>query len=138
MTFGQDPIPVTPVRIITQAEAQEIFDLLKIQSLASAREAHGSKYPLQFFYAVDNEFKRMTKEFNEWASGKVITPEESHFDEETGEKVVDVAEVRYKLTTETDLVLKVSSDILDSLDVLNEIEPNGIWNDYVNSFKTTE
>lgn len=138
MTFGQDPIPATTLPEITAEAAQEIFNLLKTQSLASAREANGSKYPLQFFYAVDKEFKRMAKEFNEWASGKVIAPEVSHFDEETGEKVVDTPEVRYELTTETDLVSKVSSDILNSLDVLNVIEPEGIWKNYVDSFKTTE
>jgi flagellar motor switch protein FliG len=132
MTFGQDPAPVSTTSELTPELAAEIFDKLKTASPTTVftDPANDSKYDWDHVQAVVDEFKQMVKEFNEWASGKVITPEESHFDEETGEKVVDVEEVRYELTTETDLISKVNSDILDSKKVLNEIEPNGLWNEY--------
>jgi hypothetical protein len=138
MTFGQDPVPATTAPEITPEAAAEIFELLKTRSLASAREVHGSKYPLQFFYAVEAEFKRLQQEFTSYMGGKLLEAEVSHFDEETGEKVVDSEAVYYVPTTETDLLAQVSSDLLDIKDVLNVIEPGGIWLDYKNSFKITE
>ena len=137
MTFGQDPAPVSDAPQITKSDAADIFELLKTRSLASARVASGSKYPLQFFYEVDNEFKRLQREFNEYMSGKLLTPEVSHFDEETGEKVIDTPAVYYEATTETDLLAQVSSDLLDTKKVLNEIEPGGIWADFKASFNAT-
>ncbi len=137
MTFGQDPVPAKAIPVITQEAAVEIFDLLKIRSLSSAREVNGSKYPLQFFYAVDEEFARLEKEFSSFMNGKLLKAEEATYDEE-GVKTVTKEAVYYAPTTETDLLAQVSSDILVVKDVLNEIEPGGIWADYKALFNTTE
>ena len=138
MTFGQDPAPVQTEEVLTPEVATIIFDKLKTASPTTAfTSQENSEYPFSFFVEVLDEFNRLHKEFTSYMSGKLLTPEVATYTDE-GEKVVEQPAVYYVPTTETDLLAQVESDLLDKKDVLNEIEPGGIWENYKSSFNETE
>jgi hypothetical protein len=62
-----------------------------------------------------------------YASGRIIQPLIKHYEPlNDGEMklVIDQLEVKYIMTTETDLINQVSSELLSVRDILNDIEPN--------------
>ena len=138
MEYTAQPTNSTPE--LTAVIAQAIYTKIKQYGTADSafKNQSDSKYDPEHFEATDKEIDRIVKELNEYASGKIITPEEFHYDEETGEKIIDVEEERYVMTTETDLVAQVESELLDVKDILNDIEPNGIWDEFKTLYTNNE
>lgn len=124
--------PTSSIPELTSTIAKKVYSKIKEYGTADAafKAQTDSAIEPEHFKMTNDEIDRIVKELREYASGKVIVAEESHFDEETMEKVIDVEEVRYELTTENDLVSQVDSEYLSVLDILNDIEPDGIWDNF--------
>jgi hypothetical protein len=126
------PPATTSTPVLTAQLAQAIYELIKEHGNADLafKAQDDSAYDPEHFAAVEKEWDRVTKELREYAGGKIIEPAEYEINEETGEQELVSEEVRYELTTQSDLVAQVDSALLDVADVLNDIEPNGLWADF--------
>jgi len=115
---------------LTAEIAGNIYALIKQEGNADLafKSQESSQYEPEHFKLVDKEVDRLFKEMNKYAYGRVLLePEEYHFDEETGEKVIDSEAVYYNLTTETDFKNQFSSDILDVNTVYNDWKGDKTW-----------
>ena len=121
----------TKTEQITKDDGMVIYNLIKSNpSLSPAQliNIDGNNYLYTSFKEVIDEKDRLFNEFSRYASGSVLlTPEEFHFDEETGEKVIDKKAVYYTLTTETDFKAQFNSDLLDVNEVYNDWKGSRTW-----------
>ena len=118
----------TPV--LTSDIAGEIYALIKLEGNADLafKNQENSQYEPEHFKEVDNEADRLFKEMNKYAYGRVLLEaEQSHYDEETGEKVIDSEAVYYSLTTETNFKSQFSSELLDVNTVYNDWKGDKTW-----------
>jgi hypothetical protein len=128
--------PTSTQKTLDATDAQEIYGLIKQFGDADKafKNKQGSDLEPQHFPMVSKEADRLFKEMSKYASGKVvITPEQSHFDEETGEKIIDQEAVYYKLTTESDFKAQFSSDYLDVAEVYSDWKGNRTWTEIKNN-----
>jgi len=131
MNYTTKPTSSTPE--LTSTVAKAIYTLIKTHGTAdNAFKAQAdSLYDPEHFKAVDGEIDRIVSELNSFASGKIVTPEvPAEYDEEGNVTKEAIPAVRYQLTTESKLKSQVSSTLLNVGDILNDIEPNGIWAEY--------
>ena len=121
MDFNEQPTNSTPA--LTAEIAGQVYNLIK--QYGNADKAYkmkgGSSIDPEHFTAVDKEIDRIVRELREFKNGKLLQAEVSHFDEETGEKVIDSEAVYYEYTTDEDLALQVSSDYLDVATIIVDI-----------------
>ena len=117
------PKPTTSTTPLTAEIAQTVYNLIKqFGNIDKAYKLKGdSIIDPEHFEAVDKEIDRVVRELNEFKNGKLLQAEVSHFDEETGEKVIDSEAVYYEYTTDEDLALQVSSDYLDIATIIEDI-----------------
>lgn len=120
MDFNEQPTNSTTE--LTSVIAEQVYDLIKEHGDADkAYKLKGdSSIDPEHFEAVDKEIDRIVRELNEFKNGKLLQVEVSHFTEE-GEKVIDSEAVYYVYTTDEDLALQVSSDLLDVSTIIVDI-----------------
>jgi len=122
--------PTNSTSELTSEIASNVYSEIKSHGDADTafKAQTDSSIDPEHFKTVNNEVDRLFSEMNKYASGNVLLePEVSHFDEETGEKVVDSEAVYYKLTTETDFKSQFSSDYLDIAEVYNDWKGSRTW-----------
>ena len=121
MDFNEQPTNSTPA--LTAEIAGQIYNLIKEHGDADkAYKLKGdSSIDPEHFVLVDKEIDRIVKELNEFKSGKLLEAEEFHYDEETGEKVIDKEAVYYEYSTDEDLAEQVSSDYLDVATIIEDV-----------------
>jgi len=110
--------------IINKNQGIEIYELIKNNpSLSPAQivNLEGVNYLYSSIKMIKKEIDRVVRELNEFKNGKLLQAEVSHFDEETGEKVIDSEAVYYEYTTDEDLASQVSSDYLDVATIIEDI-----------------
>lgn len=110
--------------IINKNQGIEIYGLIRNNPALSPAQIinlEGVNYLYSSIKMIKKEIDRIVRELNEFKAGKLLQAEESHFDEETGEKVIDSEAVYYEYTTDEDLALQVSSDYLDVATIINDI-----------------
>lgn len=115
---------------LTELDAQLIYSLIKKYGDAdnAFKKKTGSDLEPQHFALVSKEVDRLFADMNKYASGNVLLdPEVSHFDEVSGEKVIDSPAVYYKLTTETDFKSQFTSDLLDVSEVYKDWKGDRTW-----------
>ena len=114
--------PTNSTTELTSEIAGQVYDLIKEYGDADkAYKLKGdSAIDPEHFVAVSNEVDRIVRELNEFKNGKLLQAEVSHYTEE-GEKVIDSEAVYYEYTTDEDLALQVSSDLLDVSTIINDI-----------------
>lgn len=108
---------------LTSEIAEAIYGEIKTHGNADLafKAQTDSIHEPEHYKLVDKEADRIVKELNEFKNGKLLEAEESHYDEESGEKVVDKEAVYYEYTTDEDLIAQVSSDYLDVETVFNDL-----------------
>lgn len=110
--------------IINKNQGIEIYGLIKNNpSLSPAQiiNLEGVNYLYSSIKMIKKEIDRVVRELREYKNGKLLQAEVSHFDEETGEKVIDSGAVYFEYTTDEDLALQVSSDYLDVATIIEDI-----------------
>lgn len=123
-------VPTSNQKPLDATDAQEIYGLIKQYGDADKafKNKSGSALEPQHFPTVSKEADRLFKEMNRYASGNVVvTPEQSHFDEETGEKIIDQEAEYYTLSTESDFKAQFTSDLLDVNEVYNDWKGERTW-----------
>lgn len=131
--FNESPTKSTPE--LDSTTAQEIYALIKEHGDADKayKNKGNSDYEPEHFKQTNDEADRLFKEMNKYASGRVLLEEEeSHYDEETGEKVIDKEAVYYELTTETDFKEQFSSEYLDVNEVYYDWKGDRTWSEIKN------
>lgn len=131
--FNEQPTSSTPE--LDASTAQEIYALIKQHGdIDKAYKNKGnSLYEPEHFKQVDKEADRLFNEMSRYANGNVLLePEQSHFDEESGEKVIDSEAVYYALSTETDFKSQFSSDYLDVNTVYSDWKGDRTWTNIKN------
>ena len=118
--FNEQPTNSTPE--LTSEIAGQVYNLIKEHGDADKayKLKEDSSIDPEHFTAVDKEIDRIVRELNEFKNGKLLEPEVSHYNEE-GEKVIDSEAVYYEYTTDEDLALQVSSDLLDVATIIEDI-----------------
>ena len=100
----------------------DIYNFMDGRDVSSSfsDKAHNSEYSFEEFIVVDKEAKRVQAEVDSKKAGtyilEVAIPVVKHFDEETGEEVIDseaVPAVYYVYTTD----LKLKNSVTSELDV---------------------
>lgn len=110
--------------IINKNQGIEIYGLIKNNPALSPAQIvnlEGVNYLYSSIKMIKKEIDRVVRELNEFKNGKLLQAEVSHFDEETGEKVIDSEAVYYEYTTDEDLAEQVSSDYLDVATIIEDI-----------------
>jgi hypothetical protein len=119
---------------------QTIYDELKtFGSVNDAWKKKGhSNHSFKDYVAVADEVERVKKEINAYMSGGVLLQaEESHFDDESGEKVIDQEAVYYNPTTQTDLLEQIDTE-LDKADILSIMKDGLTWEEFKSKFNESE
>jgi len=121
MDFNEQPTNSTPA--LTAGIAGQVYELIKqFGNADNAYKLKGdSSIDPEHFVLVDKEIDRIVKELREYKAGKLLEAEESHYDEETGEKVITKEAVYYEYTTDEDLAEQVSSDYLDVATIIEDV-----------------
>lgn len=128
MEFKERPTSSTPE--ITAEIAGKVYDLIKQYGDADTafKSQSDSAIDPEHFKTTDKEADRLFKEMNRYTSGDVLLePEQYHFDEETGEKIIDSKAVYYTLTTERNFKAQFSSNLLDVAEVYTDWKGNRTW-----------
>ena len=142
MTLFIKKKPVKEELVVSASEAQKIYGYFK-SGLDETQIFLKYGLPITISAFVKAEIKSLESQIISKMKGSyLLTGEESHFDEETGEKVVDVEAVYFKPTTEVALKNSISSDLLDVDLLVTDVrvwsdgkpDESPTWVDYKNSF----
>lgn len=118
------------------AKGMDIYNMIKDNpelSPAQLVNLENNTHLYTSFKKVINKKDRLFAEMNTYSSGnKLLSEELFHFDEETGEKVIDTPAVYYTLTTEADFKSQFESDLLDTDEVYNDWKGDRTWSNIKN------
>ena len=105
---------------VTAIDAQAIYVLLKTKNSSDIRRE--DNYRMFNIEQVQAEIKKLESEMVSKMNGSYVTVEEvSHIDEESGETVIDTPVEYFSVTTEVALKESMSSDILDTDTLVEDV-----------------